>query len=89
MVREVDVLGTLRPKHRQMDVAVVAQQSGPIALTEALAAARTYAERSLSESTRRGYARDLATFRAWCQARAVPRCRPRRRPSRRTLRIWH
>jgi len=54
-----------------MELELVEQQSGHIALTEALAAARTYAERSLSENTRRGYARDLAAFRAWCQARAV------------------
>jgi len=54
-----------------MDLELVEQQNGHIALTEALAAARTYAERSLSDSTRRSYARDLAAFRAWCQARAV------------------
>ncbi len=54
-----------------MDLEVVVQQSGSIALTEALAAARTYAERSLSEGTWRGYARDLAAFRIWCRARAV------------------
>ncbi len=54
-----------------MDVKVLAKLSGTIALTEALAAARTYAERSLSEGTRRGYARDLAAFQIWCQARAV------------------
>jgi len=54
-----------------MELEVVEQQSGPIALSEALAAARTYAERSLSESTRRGYARDLAAFRTWCQAQGV------------------
>jgi len=54
-----------------MDLEVVEQQSGPIALGEALAAARTYAERSLSESTRRGYARDLAAFRAWCHTRGI------------------
>ncbi len=54
-----------------MDVAVVAQQFSPIALTEALAAARTYAERSLSDATRRGYARDLAAFTVWCSARGV------------------
>jgi len=54
-----------------MDLEIVEQQFGRLALTEALAAARTYAERSLSESTRRGYARDLAAFRVWCQARAV------------------
>jgi len=54
-----------------MNLEVVVQQSGSIALTEALAAARTYAERSLSDSTRRGYARDLAAFQIWCQARAV------------------
>ncbi len=54
-----------------MDLEVVGQSFGQTALSEALAAARTYAERSLSDSTRRGYARDLATFRAWCHARAV------------------
>ncbi len=54
-----------------MNLEVVEQQFGQIALVEALAAARTYAERSLSESTRRGYARDLAAFQAWCRARAV------------------
>ena len=54
-----------------MELEVVAPQSGQIALNEALAAARTYAERSLSESTRRGYARDLAAFRAWCTARSA------------------
>jgi len=54
-----------------MELELVEQQSGAIELAEALAAARTYAERSLSDSTRRGYARDLAAFRAWCQARAV------------------
>ena len=36
-----------------MELEVVEQQFGPLALAEALAAARTYAERSLSESTRR------------------------------------
>jgi len=54
-----------------MELEVAERQSGQIALTEALAAARTYAERSLSASTRRGYARDLAAFRSWCRARAV------------------
>jgi len=54
-----------------MELELVEQQSGQIALMEALAAARTYAERSLSDSTRRGYARDLAAFQVWCQARAV------------------
>jgi len=54
-----------------MELELVERQFGPIALAEALAAARSYAERSLSASTRRGYARDLAAFRAWCQARAV------------------
>lgn len=54
-----------------MDLELVEQQFGPIALSEALAVARTYAERSLSDSTRRGYARDLAAFRTLCQARAV------------------
>jgi len=54
-----------------MQLEVVEPHSGQIALTEALAAARTYAERSLADSTRRGYARDLAAFRAWCQACAV------------------
>jgi integrase len=54
-----------------MELEVAKRQSGAIALAEALAAARSYAERSLSASTRRGYARDLAAFRAWCQARAV------------------
>jgi len=55
----------------KMDLQFVEQQTGRLALTQALAAARTYAERSLSDSTRRGYARDLAVFRTWCQARAV------------------
>ncbi len=41
------------------------------ALAAALAVARSYAERSLSAATRRGYARDLAAFTVWCQARAV------------------
>ena len=54
-----------------MELEVVEDQLGPIALGDALAAARTYAERSLSESTRRGYARDLAAFRTWCGRRAV------------------
>jgi len=54
-----------------MDLEVVAPQFGQITLTEALADARTYAERSISDSTRRSYARDLAAFRTWCQARAV------------------
>jgi len=54
-----------------VDLELVERQAGQIALTEALAAARTYAERSLSASTRRGYARDLAAFQIWCQARAV------------------
>lgn len=54
-----------------MDLEVVAPSSRHIALSEALAAARTYAERSLTESTRRGYARDLSAFRTWCQARGV------------------
>jgi site-specific recombinase XerD len=58
-------------KAAAMELEVVEQHSGPIALSEALAAARTYAERSLAVSTRRGYARDLAAFRVWCQARAV------------------
>jgi len=54
-----------------MDLELVEEHFGPIALTDALAAALTYAERSLSASTRRGYARDLAAFQVWCQARAV------------------
>ncbi len=54
-----------------MELEVTERQFGQIALTEALAAARTYAERSLSDATRRGYARDLAAFQTWCQARAV------------------
>ena len=54
-----------------MELETVDEQSGPIALGDALAAARTYAERSLSESTRRGYARDLGAFKAWCGSRAV------------------
>jgi len=54
-----------------MDLEVVAPSSRHIALSEALAAARTYAERSLTASTRRGYARDLSAFRTWCQARGV------------------
>ncbi len=54
-----------------MDLGIIAPQSGQIALTEALAAARTYAERSLSDSTRRSYARDLVAFRVWCRARGV------------------
>jgi len=54
-----------------MELEVAKRQSGVIALAEALAAARTYAERSLSAATRRGYARDLAAFQTWCQARAV------------------
>jgi integrase len=54
-----------------MDIKVAERQSGAIALGDALAAARSYAERSLSESTRRGYARDLAAFRGWCGRRAV------------------
>ena len=58
-------------RRRLMNLQVVDPQSGNIALTEALAAARGYAERSLSDSTRRGYARDLAAFRVWCQAHAV------------------
>jgi site-specific recombinase XerD len=54
-----------------MDLEVINSQFGNIALAEALAAARGYAERSLSDSTRRSYARDLAAFRAWCLARGV------------------
>ncbi len=54
-----------------MELEVAERQSGAIELTEALAAARTYAERSLSEGTRRGYARDLAAFQTWCLALAV------------------
>ena len=52
-----------------MELDDVRSQFGNIALTDALAAARIYAERSLSESTRRSYARDLTAFRAWCTAR--------------------
>jgi len=62
---------TLRRRSAPMDLEVVAPSSRHIALSEALAAARTYAERSLTESTRRGYARDLSAFRTWCQARGV------------------
>jgi len=54
-----------------MDLELVEQQFGQIALAEALAAARTYAERSLSDSTRRSYARDLSAFQAWCLTRGV------------------
>ena len=52
-----------------MDLVVAGSQLGNIALAEALAAARGYAERSPSESTRRSYARDLAAFQGWCTAR--------------------
>ena len=62
---------TLAEEGRLMGLEVVGSHFGNIALAEALAAARGYAERSLSESTRRGYARDLAAFRAWCTARRV------------------
>jgi len=61
----------LGEEQASMELEVAERQFGQIALTEALAAARTYAERSLSDSTRRGYARDLAAFRVWCRARAV------------------
>ena len=54
-----------------MELKAARSQFGNIAIADALAAARTYAERSLSESTRRGYARDLAAFRAWCHENAV------------------
>ena len=54
-----------------MELEAARSHFGNIAIADALAAARTYAERSLSESTRRGYARDLAAFQAWCHARAV------------------
>ncbi len=54
-----------------MELEVTERQSGAIELAEALSAARSYAERSLSDSTRRGYARDVAAFQMWCQARAV------------------
>ena len=54
-----------------MDLEVVERQAGAIAMAKALAAARSYAERSLSESTRRGYARDLAAFQVWCMARSA------------------
>lgn len=54
-----------------MVLEVVEQKSGQIELTEALVAARTDAERSLSGSTRRGYARDLAAFQIRCEACAV------------------
>jgi len=46
-----------------MELKAVASQPGSIALTDALAAARSYAERSLSDSTLRSYARDLGAFR--------------------------
>lgn len=52
-----------------MELDGLGSQFGNIALSDALAAARGYAERSLSESTRRSYARDLAAFRTWCTAR--------------------
>ncbi len=61
----------LGEEQASMELEVAELQSGAIALSDALAAARTYAERSLSDSTRRGYGRDLAAFRVWCQARAV------------------
>ena len=54
-----------------MELEAARSQFGNMALTDALDAARTYAERSLSESTRRGYARDRAAFQAWCRARSI------------------
>jgi site-specific recombinase XerD len=53
------------------ELGIAEQPTGRLALTQALAAARTYAERSLSESTRRSYARDLVAFQMWCRVRAV------------------
>ena len=54
-----------------MELEAARSHFGNIAIADALAAASTYAERSLSESTRRGYARDLVAFQAWCHALAV------------------
>ena len=54
-----------------MDLETAGSQFGNIALADALATARTYAERSLSESTRRSYTRDLTAFRVWCTARSA------------------
>ena len=62
---------TLAEEGSGMELEVIELRSGEIVLAEALAAARSYAERSLSESTRRGYARDLAAFAAWCSTRGV------------------
>ena len=62
---------TLGKEELSMEIEAARSQFGNIALADALAAARTYAERSLSESTRRGYARDLAAFQAWCHTHAV------------------
>ena len=54
-----------------MELEAARSHFGNIAIADALAAARTYAERFLSESTRRGYARDLVAFQACCHALAV------------------
>ena len=70
--REVDVLGNLRRRCLWVELDGLGSQFGNIALSDALsdalAAAWGYAERSLSERTRRSHARNLAAFRTWCTA---------------------
>jgi integrase len=55
-----------------MNLELVEPSSGhSLALTEALARPRADAKRSISASTRQGYARDLVAFATWCQTRRL------------------
>ncbi len=64
------ILAALTDEPASHDVVLT---TGPdfLVANEALAAARTYADGPLPDSTRRSDARDLAAFEAWCRARAV------------------
>lgn len=54
------------------EVALVLPTSAEVELLkEEVAAARGYAERSLSDATRAAYRSDLAVFRNWCELRGV------------------